>query len=65
MDQEFGGTKPCEFPADVAEFRKLFERFCTSTGNFAPHPMFGQMTHDERMRWAYLHIDHHFRQFGV
>jgi hypothetical protein len=65
MDQELGGTKPCEFPADVAEFRKLFDRFCTSTGNFAPHPMFGQMSRDERMRWAYLHIDHHFRQFGV
>jgi hypothetical protein len=65
MDQQLGGTKPLEFAKDVAEFRALVERFCTTENNFAPHPMFGQMTRAERMRWAYLHIDHHFRQFGV
>ena len=65
MDQQLGGTKPLEFAKDVAEFRVFFERFCTTETNFAPHPMFGLMTHAERMRWAYLHIDHHFRQFGV
>jgi hypothetical protein len=28
------------------------------------HPMFGQMTHGDWMRWGYLHADHHLRQFG-
>jgi len=65
MDQQVGGTKPLEFAKDVAEFHAMFGRYCTTETNLAPHPMFGQMTRVERMRWAYLHIDHHFRQFGV
>jgi hypothetical protein len=28
------------------------------------HPMFGQMTAGDWMRWGYLHADHHLRQFG-
>jgi hypothetical protein len=27
--------------------------------------MFGQMSRTERMRHAYLHFDHHLRQFGA
>jgi len=27
--------------------------------------MFGQMSKTERLRYAYLHIDHHLRQFKV
>jgi len=27
--------------------------------------MFGQMSKAERLRYAYLHIDHHLRQFKV
>ena len=29
------------------------------------HPIFGAMTRKEWMRWAYLHTDHHLRQFGL
>jgi hypothetical protein len=28
------------------------------------HPMFGAMTAEDWMRWGYLHVDHHLRQFG-
>jgi hypothetical protein len=28
------------------------------------HPFFGSMTPQDWMRWAYLHTDHHLRQFG-
>ena len=28
------------------------------------HPMFGEMTAADWMRWGYLHADHHLRQFG-
>jgi hypothetical protein len=28
------------------------------------HPMFGNMSAKDWMRWGYLHADHHLRQFG-
>jgi hypothetical protein len=31
----------------------------------AAHPAFGKMTHREWLHWAYLHTDHHLRQFGA
>jgi hypothetical protein len=65
MDQQHGGTPPLEFASASEEFRILFERFCSSQGEFAPQGMFGQMSRTDRMRHAYLHIDHHLRQFGA
>ncbi len=29
------------------------------------HPVFGLMTRAQWGRWAYRHMDHHLRQFGV
>ncbi|OJJ19093.1 hypothetical protein BKI52_19960 [marine bacterium AO1-C] len=29
------------------------------------HPFFGKMTHEKLGKYAYKHIDHHLRQFGV
>jgi hypothetical protein len=34
-------------------------------GEFAPHAMLGQLSRTERMRHAYLRMDHHLRQFGA
>ena len=65
LDQQEGGTPPTEFATDIETFRTLFHRFCGWTGEFVPHGWMGKMTRAERMRHAYLHIDHHFRQFGV
>jgi uncharacterized protein DUF1569 len=65
MDQQQGGTPPAEFASDLETLRILLERFCTSEGEFVPHAMFGQMSRIERMRHAYLHMDHHQRQFGA
>jgi hypothetical protein len=65
MDQQQGGTPPAEFASDLEKLRILLERFCTSEGEFAPHAMLGQMSRTERMRHAYLHMDHHLRQFGA
>jgi hypothetical protein len=64
MDQQQGGTPPLNFASDLEELCILFERFSTWKGEFAPHAMFGQMSKAERMRHAYLHFDHHLRQFG-
>jgi hypothetical protein len=67
MDQEIGGTRPVDFDADVREVRRLMDRFTRQPRDFAwgPHPTFGVMADHEWMRWAYLHMDHHLRQFGV
>jgi hypothetical protein len=49
--------------------RTLFAAINKFTGlprafTFHTHPMFGEMTEKDWMRWGYLHADHHLRQFG-
>jgi hypothetical protein len=66
IDQRAGGTRPQQFERDVQELRTLFERFV----NLGPdvvmrHPYFGPISEWECLRWAYLHMDHHLRQFGA
>jgi hypothetical protein len=65
MDQQQGGTPPVNFASDLEELGSVFERFCTRDDEFALHAMFGEMSKAERMRHAYLHFDHHLRQFGA
>ena len=65
MDQNQGGTKPGEFASDMETLRFLLDRFCNSKREFAPHATMGHMSKAERMRHAYLHMDHHLRQFGA
>jgi hypothetical protein len=65
MDQRQGGTPPAEFASDLEKLRILVDRFSKSEGEFASHATLGQMSRTERMRHAYLHMDHHLRQFGA
>jgi hypothetical protein len=67
IDQEGGGTRPADFAADVAELRAVVERITAETKSFdwPPHPIFGRMSNAEWLRWGYLHMDHHLRQFGA
>jgi len=66
VDQEGGGTRPIDFDGDVAELERIIEVVANTGSGFAPaHPMFGSMSHPDWLRWAYLHMDHHLRQFGV
>jgi hypothetical protein len=67
LDQEQGGTRPVDFEADVAEVEALLERVLQSPNSSErlTHPVFGRMTHAAWLRWAYLHTDHHLRQFGA
>ena len=66
LDQTIGGTKPGEFLADVARVESLMQRAANAAGcETRPHPIFGRMSHADWMRWAYLHMDHHLRQFGA
>jgi hypothetical protein len=66
-DQEIGGTRPVDFAADVADLEALFERITTQPESVdrRAHPMFGRMSEAAWLRWAYLHMDHHLRQFGA
>jgi hypothetical protein len=61
------GSAPSDFGNDMRDLRELLGQFARQPRGFEfqPHPMFGQMTYDEWMRWGYLHLDHHLRQFGA
>lgn len=67
LDQQAGGgTSPVEFARDQMELRGLLERFTRQPRDYSwqAHPHFGAMSEGEWMRLAYLHADHHLRQFG-
>jgi hypothetical protein len=65
VDQEIGGTPPSTFAADITRLEMLVELVTTRKRCFGPaHPIFGPMSDTDWMRWAYLHMDHHLRQFG-
>jgi hypothetical protein len=67
LDQTVGGTPPADFAADVAELAARLRRIAADpTCPFAAeHPVFGAMSRSAWHRWAYLHTDHHLRQFGL
>jgi hypothetical protein len=67
IDQQCAGTKPVDFAADLADLEALLEFITTRERgfNWSAHPIFGRMSHAAWLRWAYLHTDHHLRQFGA
>src|SRR5262245_51363836 len=66
IDQHMGGTKPLDFIRDLAQLESLLERVATQhTASWPAHPIFGRMSQQAWLRWAYLHTDHHLRQFGA
>ena len=59
-------TPPTDFAADLAEVGALLRVMLADTRSLTrPHPVFGPMTEAAWLRWAYLHTDHHLRQFGA
>jgi hypothetical protein len=66
VDQEIGGTCPGDFAADLAELEARVKSVAARRAASWPlHPIFGRMSEVEWLRWSYLHVDHHLRQFGV
>ena len=66
IDQELAGTRPVDFAADVAQLEALLALITAETRTFSwqAHPIFGKMSDAAWLRWGYLHMDHHLRQFG-
>jgi hypothetical protein len=67
IDQELAGTRPVEFAADAAQLEALVELITAQPRRFdwPLHPIFGSMSDAAWLRWGYLHMDHHLRQFGA
>jgi hypothetical protein len=67
LDQDLGGTRPGDFAADVAQLEALLELIPAQAKRFDGrlHPRFGRMSSAAWLRWGYVHMDHHLRQFGV
>jgi len=67
IDQELAGTKPLDFAADVTQLEALLELITAQTRSFdwQSHPVFGRLSDAAWLRWGYLHMDHHLRQFGA
>jgi len=66
VDQFVGGTPPGDFEKDKKDLVSLTEQFAAKPAYLATarHPFFGKMSEEDWMRWGYLHMDHHLRQFG-
>ncbi|MEO5819766.1 MAG: DinB family protein [Vicinamibacteraceae bacterium] len=67
FDQRTAGTPPSEYAADVASLEALLVALRARTDGAAwpRHPIFGRMSQRAWLRWAFLHMDHHLRQFGA
>ena len=67
LDQAREGTRPLDFAADVSQLEVLLELVTAPTTALDrhPHPTFGGMSDAAWLRWGYLHMDHHLRQFGA
>jgi hypothetical protein len=61
-----GGTPPAQFEEDKRKLLAAIDKFSAQPRNieFRPHPMFRELSEKDWMRWGYLHLDHHLRQFG-
>jgi hypothetical protein len=61
------GTRPVAFAADVAQLEAVMALVAAEPRSFQwhAHPLLGTMSDAAWMRWGYLHVDHHLRQFGA
>ena len=58
---------PAQFGQDVERTVALLQRLATAPPDALVdrHPILGPMTRAQWMRWAFMHTDHHLRQFGL
>ena len=65
--REFRQTTPAVFDRDHARLCECLEEFHArrDQGAWPRNPVFGKLTGAQWGRLAWLHVDHHLRQFGV
>jgi hypothetical protein len=67
VDPHREGTRPGEFEADRTRVIDGLEQLAVAPAERLArvHFMVGPMSHQDWHRWAYQHLDHHLRQFGL
>jgi len=67
VDQEKKGTKPVGFEEDKQTLIIEMQNYADNNRSYEHcyHPIFGYLTPEEWQSFGYLHVDHHFKQFGV
>jgi Protein of unknown function (DUF1569) len=66
INQEVSGTCPSDFARDLSDAAALLQTIAARRrATWPAHPFFGRMSEAAWLRWAYLHTDHHLRQFGA
>ena len=67
QDPRRDGTKPAQFLADRDRVIRGLELLAAPGSQTleSAHGVFGRMTVADWQRWAFKHVDHHLRQFGV
>ncbi len=67
VDPKRGGSQPGDFEQDRARvIAGLAGLAGASAAQLAPaHAMFGRMSPADWHHWAWRHVDHHLRQFGL
>jgi hypothetical protein len=60
-------VEPAAFAKDLDRAVLLLQQLATAPPGalVERHPILGPMTRAQWMRWAFLHTDHHLRQFGL
>jgi hypothetical protein len=64
IDQCRLGVCDGDFEASRQDALEQLVRLSDATVEGTRHPFFGALKQKEWMRWAWLHTDHHLRQFG-
>lgn len=66
IKQGVGGTQPKDFEQDKLDLIELINSFENKFGSqsIKRHPAFGDMNLKQWGRLAYIHLNHHLKQFG-
>jgi hypothetical protein len=65
VDPRRQGSKPEDFESDRRDVVSLIRRFGAPDVRYDRHPVLGTLSRQEWLTWAYRHVDHHVRQFGL